>query len=1044
MGVMITLLARTPGCGVRPAAGAWTRASDSPGTTAYFAERSPDSGPPVSLADERGEARLSGKDADTVRFPDAARFRSPAPAHSGRFEDGAADGPDEQRDLADDQLDDPDEPAHGSERRGRFAGRAGGPDRDDSDLTGRDRRGSADRVDRSGPQRPRGAAGDRDYPSQRPALPGRPEQGTGRREQQDRGREDRPDRRAPGWPGDDRRDQRRIAVARPGTGRRDDDPAAPRRRDGERRPVRWSDDPDDEEPDDPPTSPEPVRGHDVRDRRRPFDDDLPDDPPTEAFSLPTTPVPRGPRSRTGPSDRSPSARRPDPTYTRRPAPAPAPGAPAARGPAGTGRGRDEAGPRTGGLALLDPAAPNPASYAIGPADADTTGTFLAPIVHSPGLDGLRALAVLAVIAYHAGIPWVRGGLLGVDTFFVLSGFLITGLLVAEYRATRRIDLKDFWIRRFRRLLPAALLLLLAVAAYARWLAAPSDVPKIRLDILSTLFYVANWRFAFSGQSYFDHFSAPSPLLHTWSLAVEEQFYVLWPLLVFLLMRRSARTAEKWKQQRRKAQSAALSVAVLGAEASSLVGLGLLLAGVDASKIYYGTEVRIQALLTGAALAVWRAQRKAGFTARGKKVLGHAGGVALLAMIALWATVDGQARGLYAGGFLGVAVIVGVLVAAIVEVPTSPVARLLSIRPLTYIGKISYGLYLWHWPILQALTATRTGLHGPALLAARMGATTVCTLASFYLLENPIRRRQVRLPMPKVTVPAIVAAVAAVAVLATSTTASTARSPGDLDKLAAQVEGSNGTVPTGAQGGSDDPPLKMLVAGDSLATTLVGSQFTTVAASMNMQVADASMLGCGVARLPSRKLNGVAGPTTTGCDQWPARFTQRVDEVKPDVAVLLVGRWEVTDQLMNGVWTHVGEPKFDSYLATQLDLAITTLSARGAKVVLFTTPAVAAREGPDGTQFPETKSERVAQFNKLLREAASRHPGVASISDLNSVLTPGNRFTDHIDGILTRDDGVHITSAGGRIVGQALLPAIVRLVRPTRTDSTPAVTTTSPG
>jgi peptidoglycan/LPS O-acetylase OafA/YrhL len=662
-------------------------------------------------------------------------------------------------------------------------------------------------------------------------------------------------------------------------------------------------------------------------------------------------------------------------------------------------------------------------------------------VYSPGLDGLRALAVLAVIAYHAGIPWVRGGLLGVDTFFVLSGFLITGLLVAEYRATRRIDLKDFWIRRVRRLMPALLVMLLAVAAYAHFLAAPSDVGKIRLDILAALFYIANWRFAFSGQSYFDHFSAPSPLLHTWSLAVEEQFYVLWPLVIFILMRHSARTADRWKKQRQKAQSAALSVAVLGAEASSLVGLALLLVGVDASKIYYGTEIRIQALLTGAALAVWRAQRKTGFTARGKTILSYAGLVALLVTLVLWSTVNGEARGLYAGGFLGVAMIIAVLVAAIVEVPKSIVARILSIPPLTYIGKISYGLYLWHWPILQAMTATRTGLHGIELLGARIGATLACTLASFYLLENPIRRRKLRLPKPVVTMPALLAGVVAVTILATNGSAQ-GMSAADLNKLAAQVEGSNGVAPTPSST-TAGRRLRMLVAGDSLATTLVGSQFSQVAASMNVQVADASMLGCGVARLPVRKLNGIAGPTTDGCDQWPQRFTSRISEVNPDIAVLLVGRWEVTDQLMNGVWTHVGEPDFDAYLGSQLDLAIQVLSARGAKVVLMTTPAVQPREAADGSQFPETEASRVALFNQVLRAAAARHHGVASIADLNAVLTPGNRFTDHIDGVLTRADGVHITSEGGRVVGQALLPAIVALVRPTRTDGARVVTATSP-
>ena len=735
------------------------------------------------------------------------------------------------------------------------------------------------------------------------------------------------------------------------------------------------------------------------------------------------------------ADRGAHDRAPDPVYTRRP-------------PRQRAADPDDAienlepEPRTAGLMLLDPRAA-PASTAIGPADSDTTGTFLAPIVHSPGLDGLRALAVLAVIAYHAGLSWVPGGLLGVDTFFVLSGFLITGLLVAEYRATRRIDLKDFWVRRARRLMPALLLLLLAVSAYARFLAAPGDIPKIRLDILASVFYVANWRFALSNQSYFDHFSAPSPLLHTWSLAVEEQYYVLWPLVVFLVMRHSARTVDKWRGQRRKAQSTALAVAVLGAEVSALVGIGLLLVGVDASRIYYGTEVRVQALLTGAALAVWRAQRRSGFTARGKRVLGYAGAVALVALIALWATVDGQARGLYAGGFLGVAIVVAVLVAAIVEVPGSAVAKVLSIAPLTYVGKISYGLYLWHWPVLLTLTAGRTGLHGPVLLVARIALTMTCTLLSFYLVENPIRRRQLRIPKPALTTPAVMAGVVAVAILATSTQATTARSPADLEKLAARVQ-AGGALPTAAPDAQGNRPLRMLIAGDSLATTLIGSQFGEVAASLNVQLADASMLGCGVARLPERKLDGKAGPTTIGCDQWPDRFAKRVDEVKPDVAALLVGRWEVTDQLLDGRWTHIGEPDFDAYLASQLDLAITTLSAGGAKVVLFTTPAVAAREGPNGSQYPETRPERVARFNQVLRAAADRHRDVATVSDLNRVLTPGNRYTDHVNGILTRDDGVHITAAGGRIVGQALLPAIVGLVRPTGADRAPVASPTSPG
>ncbi|WP_284678931.1 acyltransferase, partial [Frankia sp. AgKG'84/4] len=416
-------------------------------------------------------------------------------------------------------------------------------------------------------------------------------------------------------------------------------------------------------------------------------------------------------------------------------------------------------------------------------DLDATGPVLAPLGHLPALDGLRAFAVLAVIAYHAGISWMPGGLLGVDTFFVLSGFLITGLLITEYRNTRRIDLKTFWIRRSRRLMPALLVLLVGVAAYARWIAAPGDVGTLRLDAMSTLLYVANWRFALSDQSYFNHFSAPSPLLHTWSLSVEEQFYVLWPLVVFLLMRHSARTVDRWRIQRQKAQSLALSIAVLGAAASAVVGLALLANGTDTSRIYYGTDSRSQALLVGAALAVWRGQRTRPISARARSVLSVVGCLAAVGLLVIWTTVSGQSRPLYAGGFLGVAIVVMLLVASIVEAPQGPLARALAWAPFTFIGRISYGLYLWHWPIFLTLTATRTGANGVVLLLLRLAATLAITLASFHLVENPIRRGRIRLPRPRLTVPAAFGGVLAVLLLATAGTPGGVRTPAQLEALA---------------------------------------------------------------------------------------------------------------------------------------------------------------------------------------------------------------------------------------------------------------------
>ncbi|WP_268904155.1 acyltransferase family protein [Candidatus Frankia alpina] len=676
-------------------------------------------------------------------------------------------------------------------------------------------------------------------------------------------------------------------------------------------------------------------------------------------------------------------------------------------------------------------------------DLDATDPALAPLGHLPALDGLRAFAVMAVIAYHAGISWMPGGLLGVDTFFVLSGFLITGLLITEYRNTRRIDLRSFWVRRSRRLMPALLVLLIGVAAYARWIAAPGDIGTLRLDALSTLLYVANWRFALSDQSYFNHFSAPSPLLHTWSLSVEEQFYVLWPLIVFLLMRHSARTVDRWRRQRQKAQSLVLTVAVLGAEASALAGLALLLVGTDPSRIYYGTDSRSQALLVGAALAVWRGQRTKPISTRARSVMSVVGCLAGATMIVIWTTVSGESRALYAGGFLGVAIVVMLLVASLVEAPKGPVSKLLAWAPLTFIGRISYGLYLWHWPVFLTLTATRTGTDGAVLLLLRLGATLAVTLASFHLVEDPIRRRRIRLPKPRLTVPAAFVGVLAVILVATAGTSSSVRTPAQLAVLAERAAASPQPAVTVRTGGG--APIKVLLGGDSVALTLGFSGFSSMVADQGIEIHDFSKLGCGVARGMQRRILGEAGPTTDGCDQWPQRFAQRVNEVNPALALLLVGRWEVTDQLRDGRWTHIGDPAFDAYLGRELDLAITTLGAKGAKVVLLTTPIFKPTEAPDGSIYPETKASRVERFNVLLREAAARHPGT-SVIDITSILTPGNKYVDELDGVRLRDDdGVHISNEGARRIGAAIIPQLLRIAQGSAADATaPQTARTGPG
>ena len=348
--------------------------------------------------------------------------------------------------------------------------------------------------------------------------------------------------------------------------------------------------------------------------------------------------------------------------------------------------------------------------------------------YQPALDGIRALAVAAVLAYHAGMPWARGGFLGVDAFFVLSGFLITSLLLAEYRAKGRIAFTAFWARRARRLLPALFLMLVGVGVYAVVFAKPDELDRLRADALTTIGYVANWRPVFSGESYFDQFSVPSPLRHTWSLAIEEQWYAFWPLLLFVILR-----------LRGGSLRATLAVSLALAAGSALLMALLFQPMHDPSRVYYGTDTRAQSLLVGALLAMLLLQRGPVRSAPARWTLQ---GVAVLCVVFIgfvWARADDNSSLLYRGGFLVLATSVAVVIAASVQPGVSVVGRVLSLPPLRGLGLISYGVYLWHWPIYLVLTPGRTGWDDYPLFALRVAATLAISIVSYRLLEMPVRR-----------------------------------------------------------------------------------------------------------------------------------------------------------------------------------------------------------------------------------------------------------------------------------------------------------------
>lgn len=350
----------------------------------------------------------------------------------------------------------------------------------------------------------------------------------------------------------------------------------------------------------------------------------------------------------------------------------------------------------------------------------------------PGIDGMRALAVIAVLIYHAGAVWLPGGLLGVEIFFVISGYLITALLLGEWRKTGRIDLKSFWLRRARRLLPALYFMIAVTLAYCVAFL-PGEVSGLRNDALAAFGYVMNWYLIFGHESYFEAVGRPSLLQHLWSLAIEEQFYLLWPPLL-------AAGMAIWGRPKRR--MIILSLTFVCAIASGVLMAFLYTPNVDPSRLYYGTDTRASGLLLGAALAfVWwpgRFRKEGGN--RLPLTLDVVGIAALAGLILFCALLDEYQPFLYKGGFLAVDFVTVFLIAATVHPRSRFGARVLGCKPLRWIGLRSYGIYLWHWPIFMV---SRPGvdvpLEGPWLFAARLTATVLLADLSYRFVETPIRR-----------------------------------------------------------------------------------------------------------------------------------------------------------------------------------------------------------------------------------------------------------------------------------------------------------------
>ena len=375
----------------------------------------------------------------------------------------------------------------------------------------------------------------------------------------------------------------------------------------------------------------------------------------------------------------------------------------------------------------------------------------------PQLDGIRAVAIGAVVAYHLG--YLSGGWLGVDVFFVLSGYLITSILLEK--SDHLSNLRGFWGRRARRLLPAVLALLLCLSVYA-WLGGPGLVPaQLRPPALATLFYTANWQQVVAGHDYFAQYTAQSPLAHTWSLAIEEQYYLIWPLLLGIIL-----LPERSLETRFRRRFLIFCTVTLAGASAVWMGFAAHIFGIN--RAYLGTDTRAWELLLGGALAMaWPAGTPTSARSAVWPWVAALGAVVLAA--GMW-TAGGPPEWIWNGGLVAIALGAGLLIIGSIRAPNTFPSNLLALRPMRWLGVISYSLYLWHWPTIVLINPDTSGLSGSSLLVTRLAAMTAASVVSYYAIERPLRRLDWsdlgrRLHLPATSFASVGIAVAAVAILA---------------------------------------------------------------------------------------------------------------------------------------------------------------------------------------------------------------------------------------------------------------------------------------
>ena len=624
------------------------------------------------------------------------------------------------------------------------------------------------------------------------------------------------------------------------------------------------------------------------------------------------------------------------------------------------------------------------------------------LAHHRGLDGLRGVAVILVIIFHSGLSWLPGGFLGVSVFFTLSGFLITSLLINECENTGRIDLKSFWGRRLRRLAPASLVVIAGVIGLASRLSTSIEASRIKGDAISATLYFSNWQFIYSGHSYGELFAAPSPLQHLWSLSIEEQLYVIVPVVIAGLFALGLR---------RRATGYVFLVAVAASTIATMFTNSHEL-------IYYGTHTRAAELLLGAALACLFGQRIEKLAVNQAKSLSTLYIVPIVGVVVLSRFSSVDSPWVYSGAltaFAGLSVIC--LIAAI---QAGPVRSFLSWSPLVRVGEVSYGLYLIHWPVIVWLNSERVDLQPTALFGVQVIVMVILTVASYWLIEQPIRRRKVLLSV-RWAASTFVAAVVGVLFLASAILASASTQVDTASEVLVTVAPTTSVVDpsnvnsTTIASSSVKParvdrtgPLSVLVIGDSTAENIATA--LAQASDGSLGVISGGVLGCPLLKVAQVRDRKDSQQDVSYCPNNEQIVREHVSEVDAVVVIAGVANQWAFQYAGSDVWVEPASDQYKADLNGFLENIEAIVAPRGLPVLVFETPPV--RDNP---KILGDDIAALVRWADVIQQWDADWHSVKMIPYADALSDPNSD-----EGKVERPDGVHLAEDFGKELARVIL------------------------